>query len=84
MAKTAYEIRYTGMDGVDHTETHVCDLEAKNRLIIFLEERGAHGIRVDEISENDIQGYCYLHRSVGVIYDEPYHTLQEHFDEQNA
>ncbi|MBB4201085.1 hypothetical protein GGD83_004916 [Rhodoblastus sphagnicola] len=46
-----YEISYTGMDGLDHTETHVGDETSKNQRVTFLEEHGAHCIIVDEVSD---------------------------------
>ncbi|SNB85049.1 hypothetical protein SAMN06265338_1438 [Rhodoblastus acidophilus] len=46
-----YELNFIGMDGLDHTETHVGDETSKNQLVIFLEERGAHCITVDEVSD---------------------------------
>lgn len=70
MADTAYEIRYTGWDGLDHNETHQGDAESIQRHITFLEERGAQLIRMDEIRVEDIQGYCFHHGPVGVSNDE--------------
>lgn len=65
MAETAYEIRYTGMDGLDHCEAHQGDAESIQRHVTFLEERGAQGITLDEIRDEEIQGYVFHHRSRG-------------------
>ena len=46
-----YEISYIGMDGISHTETHVGDEVSKNRVVVFIEERGAHCISVEDFPE---------------------------------
>lgn len=44
-----YEVTYTGMDGREHVETHCGDEASKNRLVTFLEERGAQCISVEPL-----------------------------------
>lgn len=42
-----YKITYTGMDRRKHTEIHHGNEASKNKLITFLEERGAHCIETE-------------------------------------
>lgn len=46
-----FEITYIGMDGAEHTESHIGNRESLARLVTFLEERGAHCIFIEPIEE---------------------------------
>jgi len=50
-AVAQYTLRYTGMDGLPHTEAHAGNHLSLARIIVFLEERGAHCIVAEDENE---------------------------------
>lgn len=49
-----YQVTYIGMDQAGHTEIHAGGTESPGKLIVFLEERGAHMIRAEDVKTGEV------------------------------